>query len=1198
MNLSQDDERRVRDYLLGELPQEGVRLFEERLLREDEFVEQVLLLEDDLIEDYAYGHLDPGEQEKFEQHFLTTPRRRRKLMTVRGLKNYVSVAASKARAGEDARPGWWSALFAPRWKFAAFALLALFAVVVVWRLGFRQTQVERGLVALDKAYTQQRPLEVRITGMSYARFSATRGSEPQPVDARALDLSRTLLQGAASDDPNPSTLDALGRFYLTQKEFDKAILQFEEALKSSPDDARLHADLGAALLEQAKLLRGRDEDGKVMGRFAESQRHLNEALRLNPSLLEASFNRALCLEELMLPEQAEEAWQSYLKLDPDSKWAEEARRRLRDISGLKGAPPTPAELLGSFVAASGAHDEALAWRVLSGSREAITRRLIPPQLAHDYATRRLEGADGPARESLRALVFAGELERRKGGDLYTSELADYYTAASEPQLRLVVAAARDLDAAYELCLKTKYEEAAEHFRAARAAFVEAGDELEARFVDYWLAYCLTQPGRIKESNAVLEDLARFCERRSYKWLLTQATGWMAGNHLALNEHSSAIKYYQQSLALAEETSDAYQMQKSLTSLGDLYARLRQPEVSYGYHYRSLALAARSDVIPRQAWRNLIYAGNTLFAFKHYDAAAACINEALHLRSAELDDPSLVYLPHLNLGLIYSKLQRFDEAAAEAETGLRIAQTVRDSGASQKLIANATLRLADIRRESGECVQAVPRYDEAISLYEKTGPEVYRYAAYKGRLLCERTLGDTEAVGRDIPLLAEMFEKSRAHIFEEANRNSFFDAEQGVYDIAVEYEYGRQNYLGALNYAEAAHARSLLDAVRSGAHVAMNASGPEVTFGQVSAPADLESMRRQMPPRLLVLMYAALPTKLIGWSISRDGFSHFESDVPAEALGERVKQYVSSLTEERSGGARPSAALGAELFETLLGPVAQQLKPGDVVCIIPDKYLHDLPFAALISPRTGRYVVEDFAVFYAPSLNVLRDCSEAGRAKAAPGLGTLLSIGNPTFDLLTHPDLSPLRAAEREAREVASLYQRHILLPGAEAIKERVLRDMRSAEVIHFAGHYVMDGSSPLLSKMLLAGGQSSAAAGNQNPDLSTFEIIGQRLERTRLVVLSGCQTGLDRYYDGEGAVGLTRAFLQAGVPLVVASQWPVDSDATAGLMVNFHRYRRSGLNTFEALRKAQADMLRSPDEAQRSPYYWAAFLCSGGYAEY
>lgn len=1192
MNLSHDDERRVRRYLLGELPEEDARQLEERLLREDEFVEQVLLLEDELIEDYAGEELSADERGRFERHFLTTPRRRRQLMTVRGLKQYVPAAARLERPAPPPTR-WWDTLFAPRWKVAAFAALVLLTAVVVWRVGFYRSQVDRGLVALDRTYKQQRPLEARVTGLSYAPFSATRGGEPEGVNYRERDLSRALLLGAASDDPNPSTLHALGRLYLTQKEFDKAILQFEEALKASPDDAQLHADFGAALLEQAKLYRDRREDGKVMEKLAESQRHLNEAIRLNPSLLEASFNRALCLEEIPLPEQARSAWRSYLTLDPSSKWAEEAQRHLQDSSGRYRPPLSPAQLLESFIAAFDAQDEARAWQILSGSREVVTRRMIPQRLAHDYAERASDGAGEQARGSLRALLFAGELDRRNGGDPYTAELANYYAAASASQLRLLAEGAKSLDLGYELCLGTRYGEAALHFKAARAAFAQAGNEWEARHVDYWIAYCLAQPGRIRESNALFKDLAHFCEVRGYKWLLAQSDWWIASTYEALHEHSEAIKYYQQSLTLAGEISDTYLMQKTLTALGDLYARLRQPEVSLGYHYRSLALTARSDMIPRQSWRNFTYAGNALYAFKHYDAAAACINEALRLESAELSDPSLVYLQHLNLGQIYSKLRRFDEALAQAETGLRMARTVRDVKSGQKLVANAILRQADILRDAGHCGQALANYNQAITLYEGMELDLYRYAAYKGRLHCERALGDQGGVGRDLPILIGLFEQHRAQIREEENRNSFFDAEQGVYDIAVEYEYERQNYPGALKHAEAAHARSLLDAVSHGARLELTAAGPEVTFGEIAAPAELESVRQQMPPRLLVLMYTVLPTKVLVWGISREQFLVFRKEVSAEALEVDVSAYVNSLTTERS----PDAALGAKLFDTLLGPAAKMLEPGVVICIIPDKSLHRLPFAALISPESGRYVVEDFTLFYAPSLNVLLHCSEASRAKAASEPGTVLSIGNPTFDLRSYPDLPPLRAAEREAREVADLYQHSSFLPGPEARKARVLHEMNSAEVIHFAGHYVIAESSPLLSKMLLASG-SALDRQDKDPNLSAFEIVRQRLDRTRLVVLSGCQTGLDRYYDGEGPVGLARAFMVAGVPLVVASQWPVDSDATASLMINFHRNRRSGLDTFEALRKAQTEMLRGPDEARRSPYYWAAFICAGGYAEY
>ena len=1213
MSLDRDDEQRLKSYLLGELAQVEMSELEERLLREEEFANQVLLIEDELIEDYTLGELSSKERQQFEKYFLTSPRRRRKLMMVEGLRERASVRDSRAIV-EGARehtspatkvskvrieePAWWTKLFQPRWKIAAFAILILVAGLGVWRASFYQSPVDRGLIALNAAFKQQRPLEARVIGMSYAPHSGKRGGDPENVDYRARDLSRSLLLGAASDNPNASTLHALGRSYLMQKEFDKAISEFQQALKSSPNNEQLHADLGAALLEQAKLLRDRGEAGKAMEKLAESQHHLNTALRSDPSLLEAMFNKALVLEELMLPEQAREAWQKYLELDPNSEWSKEAQRRLQSISEQRRPPLTPDELLANFLAAFRERNDMEAWRLLSANREVITGKMIPLRLAHDYVAHTLQGEDSKAREKLDALVFAGELDQRNGGDSYTKELAGYYASSSRATLHLLSKAAEDIKQGYALCLATKYEEASERFTSARAAFDRAGDEWEARLANYWIAYCLSQPGAARDSNVILKGIAEFCQTRGYKWLLALATGWLGSNHTALHEYSNAIKYNRQSLALAEEISDAYQMQRALMSLGELYARLRQPDASLGYHYRNLVLASSSGATPRQAWRNLTYFGGALFTFKHYDAAAALINEALRRAVTEFDDPSLLYLQHLNLAQIYSKLRDFDAANAQAEIGLNIAYSVQDPTSRLKPIANATLRQADIWREAGQCDKAIANYDQAIALYEKIELDLYRYAAYKGRLLCNRARGDNTAVGRDLTTLLASFEKQRTQIREEENRNRFFDAEQDVYDIAVEYQYEKQNYLAALNHAEAAHGRSLLDAVQSGVRIEVTPAGPEMAFGQVSNPADLETIQRHIPLRLHVLMYTVLPTKLLIWNISHNGFSVVQKEVAADALRTEVNSYVNAMTKELSGPAPSSTALATKLYDTLLGPVVRTIKPGDVVCIIPDKFLHRLPFAALISPDSGRYLVEDWAIFYAPSLNVLWHCSEAGRTKAPSGRGTVLSIGNPSFDFKAHPDLQPLREAEREARMVAELYHPSSLVLGPQASKDRIIREMDSAEIIHFAGHYVVDEAFPLLSKMLLASREKNSDAENSDHDLAAFEIVRQRLEHTHLVILSACQTGLDKYYESEGAVGLARAFIAAGVPLVVASQWPVDSNATANLMISFHRYRRSGLDTSESLRKAQAEMLRGSDEAYRSPYYWAAFLCVGGYVEY
>ena len=81
-------------------------------------------------------------------------------------------------------------------------------------------------------------------------------------------------------------------------------------------------------------------------------------------------------------------------------------------------------------------------------------------------------------------------------------------------------------------------------------------------------------------------------------------------------------------------------------------------------------------------------------------------------------------------------------------------------------------------------------------------------------------------------------------------------------------------------------------------------------------------------------------------------------------------------------------------------------------------------------------------------------------------------------------------------------------------------------------------------------------------------------------------------------MSIARPFLARGVPLVVASLWPVNSSATADLMVSFHALRkREQLPTAEALRQAQLEMLHGENQLYREPYYWASFNIIGGYSE-
>ena len=131
--------------------------------------------------------------------------------------------------------------------------------------------------------------------------------------------------------------------------------------------------------------------------------------------------------------------------------------------------------------------------------------------------------------------------------------------------------------------------------------------------------------------------------------------------------------------------------------------------------------------------------------------------------------------------------------------------------------------------------------------------------------------------------------------------------------------------------------------------------------------------------------------------------------------------------------------------------------------------------------------------------------------------------------------------------------------------------------------------------MLLASNGKSAS----ESILTNEELEKIRLTRTKLVVLAACDSGLENYFDGEGLVGLSRTFLASGVPVVVASQWSVDSDASAELMKRFHIHRRSNrMSTPRALRAAQLELATEQNGRFTNPYYWAAFAVFGGNSSY
>ena len=149
--------------------------------------------------------------------------------------------------------------------------------------------------------------------------------------------------------------------------------------------------------------------------------------------------------------------------------------------------------------------------------------------------------------------------------------------------------------------------------------------------------------------------------------------------------------------------------------------------------------------------------------------------------------------------------------------------------------------------------------------------------------------------------------------------------------------------------------------------------------------------------------------------------------------------------------------------------------------------------------------------------------------------------------------------------------------------------MDKYKIVHFATHSLINNQHPELSGVVLSLVDEQGQP--QDGFLRLYEIYNLKLSAD-LVVLSACQTALGKDIKGEGLVGLTRGFMYAGAPRLVASLWKVSDNATAELMNRFYQKMLvEHLRPAAAMRAAQISMLKQ--KQWNAAYYWAGFVLQG-----
>lgn len=335
-------------------------------------------------------------------------------------------------------------------------------------------------------------------------------------------------------------------------------------------------------------------------------------------------------------------------------------------------------------------------------------------------------------------------------------------------------------------------------------------------------------------------------------------------------------------------------------------------------------------------------------------------------------------------------------------------------------------------------------------------------------------------------------------------------------------------------------------------------------------------------------------------------------LPGRAEIDRAVTRLRAQLAERPplGSSAAHAALlfdAASVYHMLLGPIADEVRAARRVVVVQDGALFQLPFEALSEDSASPFLGETREIAYAASASVFATAQRA--AHAAPPALDLIALGDPPGrsarasvedDALRAAgflddswSFDRLPAARREIEAIAGVFKasRVRTLLGTELREERVTAELtRGARFVHFATHALLDETEPARSGVLLASG----AGADQDGILQAREIAELRIP-AELVTLSACQTGLGRLVEGEGLLGLARAFQLAGVRGLVVSLWNVSDVSTAQFMSAFYAALGRGAGKSAALREARLYMLRHPNPALRHPYHWAGFVLQGGF---
>ena len=725
-------------------------------------------------------------------------------------------------------------------------------------------------------------------------------------------------------------------------------------------------------------------------------------------------------------------------------------------------------------------------------------------------------------------------------------------------------------------------------------FGEAGgDTAQVADALNWKGASYRRVGDFESAIAAYQEVIRLAGESGADALMAYAR-LNIGVLLEYAERSEqAVRHQEEALAVFESLADARGLLLAALGLSTSYTSLKDYEKAERYAQRALDASREQNDLANEA-RALITLGNAQVLSGDADAARA--NFALALEQATVvESPELRFAALLGHGDYHDRRGEYERAIEYYESGLEVAENVRGS-------------LFSDEERAGFLAQKRFAYEHIVHMLGKLHAE-HPERGFDGRAF---QVAERAKARSFLDLIAESVSGIREGVDPELLKRQT----EVIEEIA---EVQRQIHAAAAAGApEAAPLRARLDDLDEAYRELrreLRLENPAYSQLKYPEPATLQQVQSDLvSPNTVLLQYALGDSSSSLWVVTAETARMHE--LPNRSvLQEQIELLRFALQAPDTSSMGIFAEAAHELYRLLIQPAEALVAAADQLIIVPDGALYYVPFEALLTDPVAAdttdyaalpYLIRRSAVSYGPSASVLLQLADAGLRDGDRSLD-LLAFGDPVFsagenqddaratseaaDALTRAGLERLPHTGTEVRSIAALFQQDRVdaFLREDAVEERIKADnaLLGYRYIHFATHGLIDERRPDFSSIVL----TQTGDGTEDGYLQAAEIFNLRMN-PELVVLSACETGLGKLVEGEGLVGLTRAFMYAGAPSIAVSLWRVADESTSHLMQRFYE----GLAAPDAVKSAAlqgAKLQLIEGDKFSHPFHWAPFILIG-----